>query len=80
MRIPDPLPNWQAWSRGITISGLNLGVGEVMYLRWMGDEVLGSGNRDEFALDNITLMSVPAPGTLVLLAFVAATSRRRRRV
>jgi hypothetical protein len=36
-----------------------------LYLRWTGDDVSGSGSRDEFGLDNITVSAVPEPGAVL---------------
>jgi len=47
--------SWQYVDRNITIAGLNIGNGSYYYLRWSGDDVSGSGNRDEFAIDDITI-------------------------
>ena len=46
-------------SRSFTISGLSFTSGSNIILRWAGDDVSGSGSRDEFGLDNISV-SVPA--------------------
>jgi hypothetical protein len=40
--------------------------GDFLYLRWTGNDVLGSGSRDEYGLDNIqvtALMAVEPPTT-----------------
>ena len=53
------------------------------YLRWTSADVGGSGSRDEFALDNvsITATATPEPGTLVLtgLAAIGLVGHRWRR-
>lgn len=36
-----------------TIDMLGVGEGEFLYLRWVGDDVDGTGSRDEFAIDDI---------------------------
>ena len=48
-------PSWQYVDRNITITGLNVVDGGYYYLRWTGDDVSGSGSRDEFGLDDITI-------------------------
>jgi hypothetical protein len=42
-------------SRRIRIAGLDIPNGDFFYVRWSGDDVSGTGGRDEFALDNIAL-------------------------
>lgn len=42
-------------SRSTTITGINVLPGAYFYIRWSGDDVSGSGSRDEFGLDDISL-------------------------
>jgi autotransporter-associated beta strand protein len=42
-------------TRSLTISNLAFATGDFYYLRWAGDDVGGSGSRDEFAIDDIQL-------------------------
>ena len=42
-------------TRTITITGLSLANGAMFYIRWMGSDVSGSGSRDEFGLDDISV-------------------------
>ena len=42
-------------NRSGTITGLTWNDGEFFYLRWHGDDVAGSGSRDEFALDDVSV-------------------------
>jgi predicted RNA-binding protein with TRAM domain len=53
-------PTWKSYVRVITISGLNIPNSGYYYLRWTGDDVSGSGSRDEFALDDITVIANPS--------------------
>ncbi|MFK8006354.1 MAG: endonuclease [Saprospiraceae bacterium] len=46
---------WVANNRVINLSSLGLNPGEDFYLRWSGSDVSGSGSRDEFALDDISI-------------------------
>ncbi|XWN37828.1 MAG: T9SS type A sorting domain-containing protein [Balneola sp.] len=51
----DGGPSWVSASRNTTISGLSISDGSSLYLKWTGDDVSGSGSRDEFALDDIVV-------------------------
>ena len=51
-------------SRSILISGINIAPNGFYYIRWSSNDVSGSGLRDEFGLDDITLFGTygsPAP-------------------
>lgn len=43
------------FTRTLSFSGLSIATGDFYYLRWSGADVGGSGSRDEFALDDISL-------------------------
>jgi hypothetical protein len=69
-----------------TVVPVNVADDDRFYLRWTSADFGGSGSRDEFALDNvsITATATPEPGTLVLtglatVGLVAHRWRRRRR-
>jgi predicted RNA-binding protein with TRAM domain len=53
-------PTWKSYTRVVTISGLNIPNSGYYYLRWSGDDVSGSSSRDEFALDDITVIANPS--------------------
>ena len=38
-----------------------------LYIRWSGADVGGSGSRDEFGIDDITVAAIPEPSTYALL-------------
>lgn len=42
-------------SNSLSLSGLTLNVDEFLFLRWRHDLSTGSGNRDEFGLDNVVV-------------------------
>lgn len=44
--------------KSTNITGLDFPAGTVMYLSWTGDDVGGTGSRDEFALDDISITAV----------------------
>ncbi len=61
--------------KSTNITGLTFGDGTQMYLRWTGNDVGGAGNRDEFALDDISITAIEGepvviatfdPGALVV--------------
>ena len=52
------VPEWEQNTRSITLTGVDIPVGGVYYLKWKGDDVSGSGSRDEFALDNISITGI----------------------
>lgn len=47
---------WQMVNRSTTILGITVLDGDYLYLRWTGDDVSGGGARDEFAIDDISLV------------------------
>lgn len=55
----DVNPSWVESYRSTNITGVNLTNGGNFYLRWTGNDVSGSGFRDGFALDNISVTAVP---------------------
>lgn len=50
---------WRSTARTTNITGLSVADSGQIYLKWTGDDVAGSGSRDEFALDNIVVTAVP---------------------
>ncbi len=51
-------PSWKDYSRDSTITGFKLSPGDSIYLRWKGDDVSGSGSRDEFGIDDISVQGM----------------------
>lgn len=51
----DPSPAWTETIMDIDLNDLNIPDGSNYYLKWTGDDISGSGYRDEFAIDNITI-------------------------
>lgn len=52
-------PEWIATTYTVLIGLENIPDGDFYYLRWDTADVAGSGSRDEFAIDDITLMANP---------------------
>lgn len=53
----DKDADWIVYGRNTVLESLNIPDGSYYYLRWTGDDVGGSGSRDEFGLDNIVIAS-----------------------
>ncbi|TXD81346.1 T9SS type A sorting domain-containing protein [Subsaximicrobium wynnwilliamsii] len=52
-------PSWEFVTRTAVIDGINIPNGSFFYLRWRGNDVSGTGARDEFAIDDIQLNFQP---------------------
>ena len=50
-------PTWVSVNRSTSLTGLNILNNAYYYVRWESDDVGGSGNRDEFALDDVLISS-----------------------
>lgn len=70
----------------LTTIATQISNGQSIFLRWSGDDVGGSGSRDEFAIDNITfsgITAVPEPSSFALLSLAGCAAwgmAYRRRV
>lgn len=74
-------PAWVSAPRSTSLTGLNIANGDNFYLSWAGDDVSGSGSRDEFGLDNVSVTAVPEPSVLALIGIAGlALAAVRRRV
>lgn len=61
----DAAPQWVVTDVAVTLNGFSVPNGSFLYLRWLGDDISGSGQRDEFALANITLTAQSASGPVL---------------
>ncbi|MEO1032032.1 MAG: Calx-beta domain-containing protein [Bacteroidota bacterium] len=59
----DATPSWESNFRAAVITGLSILDGEYLYLKWSFSDVSGSGSRDEFALDDISVKFNPTTVT-----------------
>ncbi len=85
----DDLSMWMQNSRSITLDGLNILDASFFYLRWSSGDVVGagSGSRDQFALDNISVtgfselppVNVLEPESWMLMAIGLAMLAWKRR-
>ncbi|WP_431157749.1 T9SS type A sorting domain-containing protein [Winogradskyella poriferorum] len=53
-------PTWESSLRGITITGLSIADGQDFYIRWTGNDNGGSGSRDEYSIDDISVSFEPS--------------------
>ncbi|MEJ6778047.1 MAG: PEP-CTERM sorting domain-containing protein [Akkermansiaceae bacterium] len=72
-----------SWTLGADYSdsiSASVASGSSLFLRWSGDDESGSGSRDEFALDDVSIDVVPEPSSTALLGLggLALLARRRR--
>ncbi|WP_338766455.1 lamin tail domain-containing protein [Bernardetia sp. ABR2-2B] len=67
---------WQTVARTTTITGLSIANGDYLYIRWTGDDETGSGSRDEFALDNVSVTS-STPSTLFFSEYIEGSSSNK---
>jgi len=78
--VADTAPvAWQSTPRSFTIEGLTLADGDTYYIRWGGDDVGGTGSRDELALGSLQITPVPEPTVVVFLGFGCLGLLARRR-
>lgn len=56
----DAVPEWKAYYRVVTLTGLNIANSSYYYFRWSGASVSGSVDYDEFALDDIVVVANPS--------------------
>lgn len=56
----DVIPEWKAYYRVVTLTGLNIASNNYYYLRWSCATVSGSVDFDEFALDDIVAVANPS--------------------
>lgn len=72
-----------AWNNPLnpSVNALNASVAnnDFLYLQWTSDDVAGSGSRDEFAIDNISITAVPEPAAAVIGSLGLLGILRRRR-
>lgn len=75
----DPPP---AWTLGVAYNETivaSVASGGSLFLRWEGDDVSGAGTRDEFALDDVSIVAIPEPSTLALIGLAGLSMIFRRR-
>lgn len=66
---------WTEITRNITLIGVNINSSDMFYLRWSGDDVSGTGSRDEFGLDNVSITATLGAIDVKPPAFSAGTPR-----
>jgi len=65
----DGSPTWVTTTRNATIAGLSIASGSNYYFKWEGGDVSGSGNRDQFGLNDVIVGAnmIPEPSTYALI-------------
>jgi len=53
----DASPAWQSVMRSVTLTGLSILNSGFYFLRWTGNDVSGSGSRDEYGIDDISVQA-----------------------
>ena len=76
----DSSPIWEETQLSTTLSGLSINDGENYYLSWSGDDFSGTGGRDQFGLDNISVSAVPEPEYFGLICGLIVLFVIRKRV
>lgn len=56
----DVSPQWKAYYRVVTLTGLNIANNNYYYFRWTGATVSGATDYDEFGLDDIVMVANPS--------------------
>lgn len=62
---------WITVPKSTTITGISITNGSYFYLRWNGDDVSGSGSRDEFALNDVVINAAGSAGVSNPASFAA---------
>ncbi|WP_176329699.1 ExeM/NucH family extracellular endonuclease [Thioflexithrix psekupsensis] len=62
----DATPSWQSNDRSATLTSLGLASGHNIELKWTGNDASGSGSRDEFALDDVSVSVSSGSPTVTL--------------
>jgi hypothetical protein len=60
-------------SRSTTVSGLSISNGSAFCLQWTGDDANGSGSRDEYGIDDVSVTPTGSATLVELLSFTATT-------
>lgn len=81
--LADSTPAWEVTPFGGFVPFISpLANGGQFFIRITGDDLAGTGSRDEFALDNLAITAVPEPSVAALMATLVmalAWGRQRSR-
>lgn len=79
----DGSPTWETVARSSDFSA-TVDHGQILEMKWFSDDLGGSGSRDEFGLDNISITAsasaVPEPSTWAFLMAIATLLPFRKRL
>jgi hypothetical protein len=64
----DTDPEWMPEQVSVVINGFSVPQGGSFYLRWLGDDIAGGGQRDEFALTHISLTAQAVSGPVLVVS------------
>lgn len=65
--------SWVSTPQATTINSLNIPDNGLFYIQWQGDDVSGSGSRDEYGIDDITVTSL-SPTAVTLSSTTTTTA------
>lgn len=65
---------WTSVAKSITLTGVNIPNNGVFYIRWTSFDVGGSGSRDEFGINNITVSGTGTASTADITAAFTGTN------
>jgi hypothetical protein len=64
--VADSSPVWVSTPRSTVLTGVSVPDGGSFLLRWVSADVSGSGGRDEFGIDNVSVLAgSPGPGVAI---------------
>lgn len=65
-QVEDASPSWTNVARSCQLTFKPpVQDGSLIWIRWMGDDAGGSGSRDEYGIDNVSIVARPPGGTVI---------------
>lgn len=75
----DGSPSWQIGADYADAISASVTNGQSFYARFTGNDVSGSGSRDQFAIDDLAISAVPEPSSTLLVSLAGAICLLRRK-